>query len=177
MAWMIRLIRLYDGLIKLLAHTASVAIAAVFVLIVVDVSMRTAGFRPPVFSSAVSEYSLLYMTMLAAPWLVRERGHVRIDSFLSFLPLNAKLTIERMLIVICIALCLLAAYLSAEFAIEFWRKGEIDIRSIEIPRALLFLPLVIGFFLCAMEFLRLLVIGETLSVSVDKKTDALEGET
>ena len=160
---MASLIRVYDRLITLLALLASAMVASVFVIIVVDVSMRTAGLRPPAFSSAVSEYSLIYMTMLAAPWLVRNRGHVRVDSFLAFVPPAGKLLIERLLIVTCIGLCLFAAYLSGEFAIEFWRKGEIDLRSIELPRALLFVPLVIGFTLCAVEFARILVSGEGLT--------------
>jgi C4-dicarboxylate transporter DctQ subunit len=173
MAWVIRL---YDRMILMLAITAGIMIAAVFVLIVVDVSMRTAGLRPPIFSSAVSEYSLIYVTMLAAPWLVRERGHVRIDSFLSLVPLAGQRFIERILILVCIALCLTAAYLSAEFAIEFWIKGDIDIRSIEIPRALLLVPLALGFFLCAVEFLRLLLIGETLAAPSDGHGVDFEGE-
>ena len=160
---MTKVIRIYDRLIRMLAFLACILIAAVFVLIVVDVSMRTAGMRPPIFSSAFSEYSLIYVTMLAAPWLVRERGHVRIDSFLIFVSPAVRRFIERLLIVVCIALCLTAAYLSAEFAVEFWSKGEIDIRSVEIPRALLFVPLVVGFSLCATEFLRLLLIGEILT--------------
>lgn len=154
--------RLYDRLIVMLAYLACIMIAAVFVLIVVDVSMRTLGMRPPVFSSALSEYSLIYMTMLAAPWLVRERGHVRIDSFISFLSQKHQLALERALIIVCMILCLLATFLSARFAIDFWRAGSLDIRSIEIPRSLLFVPLAVGFFLCATEFLRLLLIGETL---------------
>ncbi len=173
MAWVIRL---YDRLIVALALLASVMVAAVVVLIVVDVSMRTAGLRPPIFSSAVSEYSLIYMTMLAAPWLVRERGHVRIDSFIKGLAPAPQRGLERVLIIICIALCMTATYLSAEFAIDFWRKGTLDIRSIEIPRALLFVPLVIGFGLCALEFLRLLLIGETLRNPDDGHKVEFEGE-
>ena len=173
---MAEVIRLYDRMIVMLALVASIIVGAVFVLIVVDVSMRTAGMRPPVFSSAVSEYSLLYVTMMAAPWLVRERGHVRIDSFLTFLPGHARLFLERALIVVCIALCLTATWLSAEFAIDFWRKGEIDIRSVEIPRALLFVPMVLGFFLCAVEFARLLLIGESLSAPGGGGQSPFEGE-
>ncbi len=173
---MTKVIRVYDRLIRMLAFLASILIGAVFVLIVVDVSMRTAGMRPPIFSSALSEYSLIYVTMLAAPWLVRERGHVRIDSFISFVSPTGRRLIERFLIVICIALCLSAAYLSAEFAVEFWSVGEIDIRSIEIPRALLFVPLVVGFSLCATEFLRLLLIGEILTAQRDGQQAGIEGE-
>jgi len=167
--------RAYDRLIVVLAVLASIMIAAVFVLIVVDVSMRTAGLRPPIFTSAISEYSLLYMTMMAAPYLVRHRGHVRIDSFVAHLPAPGRLLVERLLIVTCIALCLLATWYSARFAMDFWTRGEIDIRSIEIPRSLLFVPLVLGFFLCAVEFARMLMIGESLTAP-DGLSDPPEGE-
>ena len=173
---MTRIIRIYDQLITTLALIASFVIGAVFLLIVVDVCMRTAGFRPPIFTSAVSEYSLLYVTMMAAPWLVRERGHVRIDSFASYLPTGARKLLERALVVVCIALCLLASFLSAEFAIDFWQKGEIDIRSIEIPRSLLFVPMVLGFILCAVEFTRILIIGETLTAPDNGEISPYEGE-
>lgn len=173
---MTAIIRLYDGLIVMLARVASIMIGAVFVLIVVDVSMRTAGLRPPVFSSAVSEYSLIYMTMLAAPWLVRQRGHVRIDSFIKSMPDALQRALEKLLILICIALCVLATWMSAEFAWDFWQKNTLDIRSIEIPRALLFVPLMVGFGLCGIEFLRLLLIGETLRTPETNNAVDFEGE-
>ena len=59
-----------DGLVLF----ASALIAADCLLIVVDVSLRNLGMQPPAYTVALTEYSLLYMTMAAAPWLVRERG-------------------------------------------------------------------------------------------------------
>ena len=173
---MVVLVRLYDGLIVMLARAAGIMIAFVFVLIVVDVLMRTAGMRPPAFSSAVSEYSLIYMTMFAAPWLVRQRGHVRIDGFIGSMPGGAQRGLERLLIVVCILLCAGATWMSAEYAWDFWQKNDIDIRSIEIPRTFLFVPLVIGFGLCGIEFLRFLLIGETLRAPQNRSTVEFEGE-
>ena len=169
--------RLYDRLISGLAVLAGLMVAGVFVIIVVDVSMRTAGLRPPMFTSAVSEYALLYMTMFAAPWLVRERGHIRIDSFVGYMPAGLRRWIERAIVVLCIALCIVAVFYSTRFAIQFWQRGTIDIRSIEIPRAYLFLPMILGFGLSAVEFLRILVRGEPLGGAEHRGADApFEGE-
>jgi C4-dicarboxylate transporter DctQ subunit len=170
-------IRLYDRLISGLAVLAGLMVAGVFILIVVDVSMRTAGLRPPMFSSAVSEYALLYMTMFAAPWLVRERGHIRIDSFVGYMPAALRHWLERAILVLCILLCLVAVFYSSRFAIEFWQRGTIDIRSIEIPRTYLFLPMILGFGLSAVEFLRILIRGEPLSGAAKGGSDKpFEGE-
>ncbi|MCR9138539.1 MAG: TRAP transporter small permease subunit [Alphaproteobacteria bacterium] len=168
--------RLYDLLIRTLAMVAGILVAILFVLIVVDVGMRTAGLHPPIFTSAVSEYMLLYVTMFAAPWLVRERGHVRIDSFVSYAGPAAKQMLERLIILVCLILSLTAAYLSTRFAIDFWIKGTVDIRSIEIPRSFLFVPLIVGFTLCATEFLRMLVTGQPLSDPEPEHAPEFEGE-
>lgn len=168
--------RVYDRLILGLAVLAGLMVAGVFLLIVVDVSMRTAGLRPPLFSSAVSEYALLYITMCAAPWLVRERGHIRIDSFVGYLPAGLRRLLERAIVVLCIALCLVAVFYSTRFAIQFWQRGTLDIRSIEIPRTYLFLPMILGFGLSAVEFLRILVRGEALARARQGAEHPFEGE-
>lgn len=170
------LARAYDRLILMLAALASILVVAIFMMIVIDVVLRTVGARPPAFTSALSEYALLYMTMLAAPWLVRERGHVRIDSFLGYAPVPVQKAIERLIIVVCIVLCVIATYYSARFAIDFWMKGTVDIRSITIPRSFLFVPLVLGFFLCGVEFMRLLVRGERLKQDEGEAAASFEGE-
>ena len=168
------LTRAYDNLIMALALLAGVMIASVFFFIVFDVTLRTTGFRPPEFVSAVSEYVLLYVTMLAAPWLVRERGHVRIASFLSFAPPHIRRLADQIVVLVCAALCLVAAYFAGGLGIDFWQRGALDIRSIAIPRWLLFLPLTIGFGLCALEFLRILVLDQRSST--DEYGDPIDGE-
>ena len=55
------------------------------------------------------------------------------------------------------------ATLATLLAVEAWTRGEIDVRSLDTPRWLLFLPLIVGFGLMGTEFLRLLVRGESLA--------------
>ena len=54
-------------------------IAADCLLIVVDVTLRNLGQQPPAYTVALTEYSLLYMTMAASPWLVRERAWIVVE--------------------------------------------------------------------------------------------------
>ena len=150
-------LRAYDRLIMALAVLAGAMMAAVFVSIIVDVAMRTAGLQPPYFVSALSEYALLYMTLFAAPWVVRIKGHVYVESLTSVLPSRVRLRIERFVLVFCIALCLILAYYSARTGYEIYLRGDEDVRSIVIDRWVLFVPLPVGLTLCATEFLRFLI--------------------
>lgn len=168
-----KLKQVYDRVIVTLAMMAGVMIALVFGFIVVDVSIRTLGYPPPAFVSAVSEYMLLYITMFAAPWLVRERGHVRIDSFVSYLSERTRHRLDRLIVGVAALLCLIAAWHAFWLGYGFWERGTEDIRSITIPRWALYAPLVIGFGLCAVEFLRFL--HPAARFSTDERISA-EGE-
>ena len=57
----------------------------------------------------------------------------------------------------------LASGPSMSFEIESFGRGDLDVRSIDLPRWLLFAPLACGFALLAVEFLRLLLLGEPAS--------------
>jgi C4-dicarboxylate transporter DctQ subunit len=48
--------------------------------------MRNLGVQPFAWLFTSAEYALFYMTMLGAPWLVRERGHVHIELVTAALP-------------------------------------------------------------------------------------------
>ena len=99
------LARAYDRLIMALAILAGAMLAGVFVMIVYDVTVRTLGYQPPFFTSALSEYAMLYMTLLAAPWVVRVRGHVYVESVTSMLRERTRHVIQKGVYVLCLVIC------------------------------------------------------------------------
>ena len=85
-----RIANAYLQLLNALKAAAGAIIFAVFLLIVSDVLIRTAGFKPWQASSVLVEYGLLWFTMLAAPWLARHKAHVFIDAITQLLPAEAR---------------------------------------------------------------------------------------
>ncbi len=159
MSWVLRI---YDGVIVGLAIIAGAMVAAVFLMIVYDVAVRTLGFQPPFWTSALTEYALLYMTMLAAPWLVRQKGHVFVESLTLMLEARAQRAVHVFAYLISIVLCLVLTFYSVKQGLEVWSRQEIDIRSISIPGWLLYASLPIGFCLSAIEFARFLLGRESM---------------
>ncbi len=159
---MSRVLRIYDGVIVGLAIIAGAMVAAVFLMIVYDVAVRTLGFQPPFWTSALTEYALLYMTMLAAPWLVRQKGHVFVESLTLMLKARAQHAVHILAYLISIVLCLALAFYSVKQGLEVWSRQEIDIRSISIPGWLLYASLPFGFCLSAIEFARFLLGCESM---------------
>ena len=152
-----RIARAYDKLILGLAVLAGLLLAAIVLVVATDVVLRTLGFQPPAMTTAFGEYSLLFATMLASPWLVRERGHIVIESLVLIIPGGARRWIERLVFVLCIALCVTLAWVAFDMGLESFRRGDIDIRAIDMPKWILLASMSIGFAVMAIEFLRLLV--------------------
>lgn len=166
-------IRAYDALIAGLAVLAGAAIAVAFLLIVVDVGMRATGFRPPAFTIATVEYLLLYFTLLAAPWLVREKGHVYVDALISRLPMGLRHVLEKAVYFLCVAVPLIFAYYAALLFLDAVQSGLFEERAIDIPLWLLYAPMPIGFGLVAVEFARLLFGADTLYQDRTKVRDSV----
>ncbi|MGI9494095.1 MAG: TRAP transporter small permease [Geminicoccaceae bacterium] len=152
--------RLYDRLIAGLAGLAGITLFVIAAMIVIDVVLRNVGLRPPQAISALTEYGLLYATMAAAPWLVRTGGHVTIQTLTERLPDGVRATLRRVVLIAVVVLCLILSIAALGMAAESFSRGDVDVRSIDLPRWLLFAPLALGFLLLAAEFLRMMVIRE-----------------
>lgn len=146
-----------EKVVTALAWVACAVIPVIFTGIVVDVSIRMMGFTPPLFTSSVVEYMLLYIAMFSAPWLVREKGHVAIEAVITQLPAVLQRILAKFVYLICTLASILFAYFSWELFIDAWESGQLDVRGVDMPYWAQFLPMLIGFICIALEFLMYLV--------------------
>ena len=82
------------------------------------------GLQPSSYTLGVVEYGLLWFTMLGAPWLVRMKGHVFVDSLVQLLPEVVQSVLARLVYVICIVCSLFFIYYSTDLAIDAFLSGE-----------------------------------------------------
>ena len=135
-----------------LVWVACALIPCIFTMIVVDVSIRTVGITPPLFTSSIVEYALLYIAMFSAPWLVRQKGHVAIEAVVSILPPSIREPLAKVVYFVCAVIAMYFAYLSIELFVEAWISGNLDVRGIDMPYWTQFLPMPIGYALVSLEF-------------------------
>lgn len=140
-----------------LAYVACAVIPCLFTMIVIDVSMRTLGFTPPLFTSSIVEYALLYIAMFSAPWLVREKGHVAIEALVSALPASAQRVLAKIVYAVCTFTAILFTYFAWQLFVEAAESGQLDVRGVDMPYWAQFLPMFIGFLLVGLEFLMFLL--------------------
>ena len=151
------LVRIYNYLLRGMAVCAGIIISTAVVLIIIDVLMRITGLDPLLFILTTVEYSLLWFTMLAAPYLVRIKGHVFIDAVTQFFPPVIKKIVAKIVYLACIVASLVYCFHLIMLLVEAIQSGEIDMRSFEIPMWILFAPMPLCFIMCAIEFGRYLI--------------------
>ena len=161
MKWSINaILRVHSFVIMSLAVTAGVMMAGMFIIIVYDVTIRNLGWGVPVWAVNGTEYALVYVTFLASPWLLRQGGHVYIQTVTSIMSPTVKLWAEKLVCVVCAALCLLLAVRAVGVTIGSF--GEVEITQFETPRWLRYWSLPVGFFFLSIEFVRFLFSRESL---------------
>jgi C4-dicarboxylate transporter DctQ subunit len=148
---------LYLGLLELLAVVAGVLLAAIAVAIVVDVVVRNLGLQPPAHTLTLTEYGLLYVTMLGAPWLVREKGHVYIELLTAAVSPRARFWLTRVVYALCVLTCAVIFWFSLDVTIAHYQRDVIDVRSFDMPRWLLTASMPLSFGLMTIEFARFLI--------------------
>ena len=140
--------RLLDGLMLL----ACLLLLAMTLIIGADVIGRNAGRGGIPWSGEVSEDILYLITLLAAPWLLRQGQHIRVDILLRAVPPRLGWLLEW-------AGDLLGLACSAYFVWYGWtvlaasyRAGAISIKTLVTPEWWMLAPLPAAFLLLALEF-------------------------
>jgi TRAP-type C4-dicarboxylate transport system permease small subunit len=153
---------LYRRLLEALAVIAGIILAAMAFAIVLDVVVRNLGLQPPAHTLTLTEYGLLYLTMLAAPWLVREKGHVYIELVTAALSPRARFRLTRVVYALCVLTCAVIFWFGLEVTIDHFERQVTDVRSFDMPRWLLTASIPLSFGLMTIEFARFLLGLDTM---------------
>lgn len=144
----------YRVLLYAMAYVAGATLVWLMVAVIASVVMRNLGIQPFAWLFTSTEYGLLYMTMLGAPWLVREKGHVHIELVTSALPEKSRRMVSRLVALACVLVCAILAWKGVELLLTNLERGDFDTRAYYYPRWLLTIAFPLSFGLMAIEFSR-----------------------
>ncbi len=153
--------RTYRFVLYAMAWIAGATLVWLMVSVILSVVMRNAGMQPFAWLFTSAEYGLLYMTMLGAPWLVREKGHVHIELVTAALPPGVRSIVSRMVALLCVLVCLVLAYKGVELLLTNLERKDFDVRAYYFPKWILTIAFPISFGLMTVEFSRF-VFGKEL---------------
>jgi TRAP-type C4-dicarboxylate transport system permease small subunit len=139
-----------------MAYIAAFLMAAMMVVITLDVILRNLGYQSSAHFFTFTEYALLIVPCLGAPWLAREKGHIYVEILLLSLRPRLRSAMTALIGMLCITVCLVIAWYGFDVTLRDYLQNEKDVRSMDFPRWMVvgFIPL--SFFMMAIEFARFL---------------------
>jgi C4-dicarboxylate transporter DctQ subunit len=151
----------YDAVLYGMAWLAGLMMVAMMAMIVVDVVLRNLGYQSSSHFFTFTEYFLLLMPLLGAPWLVREKGHIYIELFIAALPMRVRRALLMVIVIACIVVALTLAWFGGVITVQDFLGNEKDVRSFDMPRWTLTMWFPLTFGMMALEFVRFLIRGES----------------
>ena len=152
-----RFSELYGRLLAGLALAGCAVLFAMMAVICVDVLLRNLPLVPGVrglpWANEVTEYALYLITMLTAPWLLRQGLHIRVDVLLRALPARVGWGAEWAVDLIALACCLVLAWYGFKAVLSSHAIGGMVVKVISVPEWWLLAPLPATFALLAIEVL------------------------
>jgi TRAP-type transport system small permease protein len=150
--WIASLSHWYGQLLDGMLTVAGVLLLVMTLMIGADVFLRNvgAGGVPP--SNELSEDCLYLVTLLAAPGLLRQGRHIRVDIVLRALPVRIGWLMEWAGDIVGLACCLVFVWYGISVAATSFIDGALSIKTLVLPEWWLLVPMPVAFALLAIEF-------------------------
>ncbi|BES69573.1 hypothetical protein RE428_05910 [Marinobacter nanhaiticus D15-8W] len=144
-----------------MAFLAAALLVWLMVAVVLSVAIRNLGFQPPAWLFSSTEYSMFYLTLLGAPWLVREKGHVYIEVAINRLPPPLLNSLSRLVMLICAVISFVLAWVGLELVLQNIESNDYDVRTYFVPMWIFTVTYPVSFLLMGIEFTRFMFSKET----------------
>ena len=145
----------FDRLITFLAYTAGALMAVAAIAIGANALTRSLFQFSITGSIEISEFILLWIPFLAAAWLLREDGHVRVDIVLNQLKSRQALLLNIATSIIGIIICFIVFWYSAQITAQYFIEDVRIPALIRYPKAPILMIIPMGSLLLSIQFTRM----------------------
>ena len=142
----------FDFIIEFFTYMAGIIILAVTFAVSFAAVVRYVGFRPPIWTLQFTEYALLWFTFLAAAWLLREGGHISIDTVVSRLPTKTRRHVEIINDILGFMVCVIIFLFGTLHTIDLFQRGVMEVKGTTVPKFPLFLIIPLGGLALSIQF-------------------------
>jgi TRAP-type transport system small permease protein len=150
---MATLSRWYGRLLDALLLLACLLLLTMTLLIGADVLSRNVGLGGIAPSNELSEDIIYLVTLLAAPGLLRQGQHIRVDILLRVLPDTIGWLLEWLGDILGMICCLYFVWYGTRVAVASFASGALSIKTLIMPEWWLLAPMPLAFTLLGIEFL------------------------
>ncbi|MDH3884479.1 MAG: TRAP transporter small permease [Desulfobacterales bacterium] len=144
----------FDFIIEFLAYLAGIILLMITFAVTGSALVRYLGFRAPIWTLQYTEYGLLWFTFLGAAWLLREEGHIRIDTVISRLYAKARRKVEIIDDILGFIVSITIFWFGSLHTIDLYQRGIMEVKGVIVPKFPFFLIIPLGGLALSLQFVR-----------------------
>ena len=149
-----KLASIIDNTNYLLAALAGLLLVFLMLMVAYEVVIRYFLGLSLIWTVEITGYCLLYVTFLAAAWLLGKEGHVTMDLVLNRLNPRTQALLNTITSVIGAIICLIIVWFGVKVTWDNYQLGYVATSELRPPLFLIILIIPIGSFLLSIQFLR-----------------------
>jgi TRAP-type C4-dicarboxylate transport system permease small subunit len=146
------LLRLFSRILELFCTLFAVVLGVLIFLMCLDIAIRNFRLGSLPWLIELTEYAMYAGTFLAAPWVLRQGAHVRVDAVLTALPKRYAVRLEQFVDLVGLGVALVLVVYGALAVIDAWAGDLVARKTWNFDEWLLLLPIPISGVLLAAEF-------------------------
>ena len=146
--------KIFDSTIAVMMAVSSALVVLIAVAVTVDVLMRYIFSKTYAGLFEITEYSLLWITFLGAPWIMKNNGHVRVDLIVNKLPPHKRAWLTIIADFISIFLLITMTWYTAGLTLHDFRTSFTLSGILMAPKWPIEIIIPVGFFLLLLQVAR-----------------------
>lgn len=143
----------YRRVLSAFGLAAGVVVATLALLVSLDVLLRNLGIVNFPWLIEVAEYAVYVSTLLAAPWVLSEGAHVRVDVLVAQLPRVLARAIDAAMNLVGASVCAVFAYYGALTAHDSFTLDAMLFKELVVPEWWLLAVVPVSGTLLTVEFI------------------------
>jgi len=147
----------FDGIVNAFAVLAGVIVIALMLAVSASATGRTFWDITWLGLIESCQIGILYFTFLGTTWVLRRERHVTMDLITSRLSPRSYLIINIITSILCVFMCLVLVWYSAEVVWHRWLAGVYRYEHFEILDAHILVIIPVGTLLLFIQFLRRII--------------------
>lgn len=164
------LLKFYHGLLAVCGLLAGVVIALIALSVTIDVIARNLAWFNLPWLIEVAEYTLYAVTFIAAPWVLHQHAHVRVDVLVNALPSAWARWLDLLMNGVGLLISLLLFYYGILVCWDAYSLGSLIFKELIIPEWWLFWVVPFSGLLLVLEFSLRILRGLALLQPVETRS-------
>ncbi len=140
---------------------AEIALAVLLILVFHEVVARYVFNNPTLYSVEISEYLLIFIAFMAAGWVMKNNGHVRMSSVISLMPLRMRQFADVFTSIIVFCFCAILVWQGMKSSLMAFTGGYHSSSLLNVPLWIPYAIIPLGSLILALQMI--VRIGNTIA--------------